>query len=1393
VTNAGPTTAVGGGVVTADNLDPVTARGLCWGAAPNPTLTNAFAASGSGTGVFSGVTIAGLPAGTYHARAWATNAAGAAYGADAPFAIGTLTGDFTTGATNRFIPISNQILFTSAFSGANTNPLSYFWDFEADGVVDAQGTNLATIIHTYVQPGLYSVRLTVSNSWGESVVVTHAACLRIATMHFVSPYGTHQAPYTNWTTAATNPAAAVAAAADYDTVLVTNGTYAVTAQISVDTGVQILSVNGAVATTIRRADTAPWCRIFRLNHARAVVDGFTIANGVGSDGPWQSNSGGGVMCLGGATLRNCILTGNTASEGGGVYCDGGLVLNCVLAGNSATIAYGGGISCQGSGIVRNCLVTRNSARIYGGGIHLQNGAQAQSCTVAGNTAGWNGGGLYCFFNGETVTNSIIWGNTAPADANWGTNGTASFGYCCTLPAPPGAGHVTNAPAFVDPSQDDYRLTGPFAGIDGGTNQAWMAGALDLAGNGRIWRGTVDMGAYEEGPLICSIVPDRTADLVGSSTPFQFLGTVAGQNLAGLYYRWDFQNDGAVDAQGPTQSLVSCLYPAVGRYSVRLTVSNGAGEVASNLKTNLILVAPLTNFVSTTGSALFPYTNWSTAAREIAAALGAAFDGTTVLVSNGTYSSGAEVQIANAIAVRGVNGAACTVVDRGGAGRGFRLSHSNAVLEGLTIRGGFTSENGGGVRIDGAGTVRRCILRDNHANNNGGGVYLDGGGRIESCLLIRNWAWRGGGVYGIGGTVENGTIAANSGMDGGGFYGVGSASVTNTIIQFNTAPNGANYYTGGPDVTYGFCCAQPALAGSGNVTNDPQFADTAYDNYRLWTNSPCLNAGTNRSWMAAVGDLDGRPRLRQSVVEMGAYESSGLFCRMDANKTAGTVGLSAAFDFTADVYGAAPSSLRFFWDFEDDGTVDAAGTGLQAVSHAYAYPAIYSVSLTVTNGAGDSALARRLSWIRVAPTQLCVWAGGAQTYPYTNWATAARSIQTGVDGAYDGTVVLVADGAYAVAAPVLVTNAIRVCSVSGAAAASVDGGYPARSNGCFSLSHTGAVVDGFSIQHGAASQGGGVRVAAGTVQNCRIVGNYTWSAGGGAWVSSGGLLRNCAISNNTAMAPVLSSVSGGGVCVLNGGAVRNCLVVGNAATTAPGVAFAFGGGIYAKAGSAVRNCTVAGNLAQGFACGGGGTYAEPGAAVANSIVYFNVPNNAEGSGTWTACCALPDPGGSGNITNNPAFLSTGNYRLQASSPCIDSGASAGAPADDLDGTPRPLDGNADGTAAWDIGAYEFVSGTADTDQDGMKDGDELAAGTDPRDPASKLTLVSIGGIGGTGAGALLRWLSVAGKTYAIDATANRTEAFSALASNLAATAPTNAYVDATFTNAPRRFYRIRLQP
>jgi uncharacterized repeat protein (TIGR01451 family) len=66
-------------------------------------------------------------------------------------------------------------------------------------------------------------------------------------------------------------------------------------------------------------------------------------------------------------------------------------------------------------------------------------------------------------------------------------------------------------------------------------------------------------------------------------------------------------------------------------------------------------------------------------------------------------------------------------------------------------------------------------------------------------------------------------------------------------------------------------------------------------------------------------------------------------------------------------------------------------------------------------------------------------------------------------------------------------------------------------------------------------------------------------------------------------------------------------------------------------------------------------------------------------------------GTNDISADPLFVdeSGGDYHLQAGSPCIDAGTSNDAPDTDFDGDPRPLDGNGDGSALWDIGADEYT--------------------------------------------------------------------------------------------------------
>ncbi len=85
VTSITATTATCGGEVLADGGFAVTARGVCWSTATQPTISNNHTTDNIGLGPFAS-SLTGLePATTYYVRAYATNPAGTAYGEQRTF------------------------------------------------------------------------------------------------------------------------------------------------------------------------------------------------------------------------------------------------------------------------------------------------------------------------------------------------------------------------------------------------------------------------------------------------------------------------------------------------------------------------------------------------------------------------------------------------------------------------------------------------------------------------------------------------------------------------------------------------------------------------------------------------------------------------------------------------------------------------------------------------------------------------------------------------------------------------------------------------------------------------------------------------------------------------------------------------------------------------------------------------------------------------------------------------------------------------------------------------------------------------------------------------------------------------------------------------------------
>ena len=104
VTGITSITAVCGGNVTSEGTTSVSARGVCWGTSPNPTISGSYTTNGAGIGGFVSNLTGLLGATTYYVRSYATNSSGTSYGNQVSFTTATpLIGDIYQGGIVAYI------------------------------------------------------------------------------------------------------------------------------------------------------------------------------------------------------------------------------------------------------------------------------------------------------------------------------------------------------------------------------------------------------------------------------------------------------------------------------------------------------------------------------------------------------------------------------------------------------------------------------------------------------------------------------------------------------------------------------------------------------------------------------------------------------------------------------------------------------------------------------------------------------------------------------------------------------------------------------------------------------------------------------------------------------------------------------------------------------------------------------------------------------------------------------------------------------------------------------------------------------------------------------------------------------------------------------------------
>jgi parallel beta-helix repeat protein len=351
-----------------------------------------------------------------------------------------------------------------------------------------------------------------------------------------------------------NIQAAIDAAEDGDTVRIADGIYSGPGNFDIQWDASskhlvIMSANGRDQCII---DCMGEGRAFFLGSGqdhRDVIEGLTFTGGHGS------GSAGGAILIDTTSPRilNCLFTANTTSgdmldyRGGGAISVNGKArpeIRGNIIRNNFSMSGGGGVSFSddASGVLEYNIIDSNETQGNGGGIALEYNADPLiSNNLVINNFSWgnSGGGIYSHISNPAIVNNTIAFNRTSIEYDPGLGGgiaiegeptplirnciiwyNVSDFFAMNIQFPhlqwmdisysnvendldhifdlkPHT-NIDSLPGFVDPENGNFQLLWNSPCINTGTpdTTGLHIPSLDLAGNQRIFRNRVDIGAYE---------------------------------------------------------------------------------------------------------------------------------------------------------------------------------------------------------------------------------------------------------------------------------------------------------------------------------------------------------------------------------------------------------------------------------------------------------------------------------------------------------------------------------------------------------------------------------------------------------------------------------------------------------------------------------------------------------------------------------------------------------------------------------------------------------------------------------------------------------------------------------------------------------------------------------